>query len=364
MHECEICGFQTGRLDAFKRHKNRKNPCSSFQNVTLFGGDVNHNVTLNSTNVTQKSPNVTLNSSNVTLGVSEAKKALQCDVCLKVFSSRAAKSRHKKNVMCEPHVVEAKVPAGEVSNVVCEPISPEKVIYDNTTCPYCEKKFSRLDSLKRHMISCHMRQSNGNITNNNNTTNNTTNNNNNITNFNNITINTINLNSYDNPSVDHVDMDVVKDLYYKTGRNLKKLIHEGVRKIWETNENNSFNIPSFLTSKKIKKSLFQRNETIQVYSDGDHRMLPANHVVDVVLQKAAAVCESHLRRHHYDDNVRGHAVLKHADVLEGLAIEYQETWDEDKKFRDGYKPFVQNALIECMLAASRKSYDSNTCEEE
>ena len=84
-------------------------------------------------------------------------------------------------------------------------------------------------------------------------------------------------------------------------------------------------------------------------------MLPANHVVDVVLQKAAAVCESHLRRHHYDDNVRGHAVLKHADVLEGLAIEYQETWDEDKKFRDGYKPFVQNALIECMLASTRRA---------
>ena len=64
-------------------------------------------------------------------------------------------------------------------------------------------------------------------------------------------------------------------------------------------------------------------------------MRPANHVVDVVLQKSAQVCESYLRQHHYDDNASGVAVLKHADVLEGLAVEYQETWDEDKRFRDG-----------------------------
>lgn len=91
-----------------------------------------------------------------------------------------------------------------------------------------------------------------------------------------------------------------------------------------------------------------------MYADGTHRMLPANHVVDVVLQKSAQVCESYLRQHHYDDNASGVAVLKHADVLEGLAVEYQETWDEDKRFRDGYKPFVQSALIECMLLGMKK----------
>ena len=336
MHVCEKCGFQTGRLDAFKRHLNRKKPCKNVtkcnENVTKF----EENVTKCNENVTKCNENVTKCNENVTVS-----KANFCEICEIVFKNRQAKYRHKKKAICEP------------PPVVCEPVAATEAETtsehdndDRTTCPYCEKVFSRVDNLKRHLTSCQMQHSTGNITNN--TTNNTTNN---------ITINnTIHLNSYDNPSVDHVDMDVIKELYYKTGRNLKKLIHEGVRKIWEMKGNNTFNVPSFVSSRKIQKSLFQRNEPMQVYSDGDHRMLPANHVVDVVLQKAAAVCESHLRRHHYDDNVRGHAVLKHADVLEGLAIEYQETWDEDKKFRDGYKPFVQNALIECMLAAEKSRY--------
>ena len=344
MYCCEVCGFETGRLANFKRHKSRKKPCKK-------SGDVNPYVNLLSQNVNLLSQNVNPDHQIVNPKVRSEntdpeqtnKPKYSCEICGKTFNTRQGKSKHKKNVNCQ--------------TPVCKPIFPEKVIYDSTTCPYCQKEFSRVDSLKRHMTSCHMRHSTGNITNNNTTNNNnSTTNNNNITN--NITINNnIQLNSFDNPSVDHVDMDVIKELYYKTGRNLKKLIHEGVRKIWEISENNTFNIPSFSSSKTIKKSLFQRNETLQVYSDGDHRMLPANHVVDVVLQKAAAVCESHLRRHHYDDNVHGHAVLKHADVLEGLAIEYQETWDEDKKFRDGYKPFVQNALIECILASTRKSHE-------
>ena len=373
MYCCEVCGFETGRLANFERHLNRKTPCKKKISVVPNDGFVVPCVVSNDGFVVPNREFVVPNEGQVVPSVvpddlsklKTQKKIYNCEICGLNFANRQNRYRHVKRGKCKP------------PPVVCHPIVDtsellmQEEIDENTTCPYCEKVFSREDNLRRHMKSCHMRHTAGNITNNNTTTtNNTTNNNttnNNTTNNNNInhiTINNIHLNSFDNPSVDHVDMDVIKELYYKTGRNLKKLIHEGVKKIWETNENNSFNVPSFSCSKKIKQSLFQRNETLQVYSDGDHRMLPANHVVDVVLQKAAAVCESHLRRHHYDDNVRGHAVLKHADVLEGLAIEYQETWDEDKKFRDGYKPFVQNALIECMLAASRKSYDSNTCEEE
>ena len=46
----------------------------------------------------------------VTLAITS--KALQCDKCLKIFSSRAAKSRHKKNVKCKP------------SETVCQPVEP------------------------------------------------------------------------------------------------------------------------------------------------------------------------------------------------------------------------------------------------
>ena len=346
MYCCEVCGFETGRLANFKRHKSRKKPCKK-------SGDVNPYVNLLSQNVNLLSQNVNLLSQNVnpdhqivnpkvrsenTDPEQTNKPKYSCETCGKTFNTRQGKSKHKKNVDCQ-------------TTLICEPIVPERVTCDSTTCPYCEKVFSREDNLKRHMTSCAMKNFGGKTIYNTTNTNNTTTNNNNSHNNNSTNI-TINLNSYDNPSVDHVDMDVIKELYYKNGRNLKKLIHEGVRRIWEKRENNTFNLP-FSSSKKIKKSLFQRNETLQVYSDGDHRMLPANHVVDVILQKAAAVCESHLRRHYYDDNVRGHAVLKHADVLEELAIEYQESWDEDKKFRDGYKPFVENALIECMLSADK-----------
>ena len=352
MYQCEVCGFETGRLANFNRHLNRKNPCSSFQNVTLFGGDVTHNVTQNSSNVTQNSSNVTqnssnvtLNSSNVTLGVSEAKKALQCEVCLKVFSSRAAKSRHKKNVMCKASVVEAKVPAGEVR-------------IGSFTCVHCDMQFTRSDNLKRHEAVCGGNQSRTKITHNHHssTTNNTTTN----TNCNN-TINNyvVNFNSYDKPGLDHVTMDAVKDLYLSNGRNLKKLIHAGVRKIWNTRENNSFKLP--FGQMGNGHNIFRYNKTIGVFSDGEERLLPADHVVDVVLQKAAEVCESSLRMHYNNESIPGHAVLKHADVLEELAITYQEVWDNDKNFRSDFKPFVRTAILECILAADTSEKMGTKC---
>jgi len=35
-------------------------------------------------------------------------------------------------------------------------------------------------------------------------------------------------------------------------------------------------------------------------------------------------------------------------VLEELACNFREVWDDDKVFRSGYKPFVRTALLECM----------------
>ena len=341
MHECERCGFKTSRLDTFKRHMNRKKPCKKHEDVTPVLEKVNINP--------QK---VNVNPQKVTLEVNPelipdpAKKALQCEVCLKIFSSRPAKSRHKRNIDCYP------------PPVLCEPVSAEAETPslplqeepdDSTTCPYCEKEFSRVDNLKRHMVRCSLKQSGGNINNttNNNINNNTTNN----TNCHNTTNNiTIHYNSYDRPSIDHVTKEHVKDLYLGNNRNLKKLIYAGVCEIWKKKENNSFKLPFQKKNGKVKvpKKIFRDNEPVEVYADGKERLFPADHVVEVVLQKAAEVCESYLRQHYNEETIPGRGVLIHADVLEELACNFQEVWDDDKSFRSGYKPFVRTALIECM----------------
>ena len=353
MYTCETCGFETVRLANFQRHVNRKIPCKNVQERNAFRPkrnvfDQKRNVF--GQNVTENGPKRNGFSENVTVP-----KGNFCEVCEKSFTNRQAKYRHKLKNNCEP-------PSIICQPVLIEALSSSRSIHElestkmkeDKTCPFCNEVFSRADNLKRHLAKCDVTNSRSIITthnhyNNNHNTTTTNNNDHSTTNI------TINVNSFDKPSVDHVNKELITQLYYKAGRNLKKLIHEGVRTIWEREENNSFKLPFSTTRKKISDSLFRNNETLEVYSDGNHRMLPANHVVDVVLQKSAQVCESYLRQHHYDDDVPGVAVLKHADVLEGLAIEYQETWDEDKRFRDGYKPFVQSALIECMLLAAERA---------
>ena len=357
MHECERCGFKTSRLDTFKRHMNRKKPCKKHEDVTPVLEKVNINpqkVNVNPQKVNVNPQKVNVNPKKVTLEVNPelipdpAKKALQCEVCLKIFSSRPAKSRHKRNidcypppVLCEPVAAEAETPS--------LPLQEEPD--DSTTCPYCEKEFSRVDNLKRHMVRCSLKQSGGNINNttNNNINNNTTNNNN--TNCHNTTNNiTINYNSYDKPCIDHVTKDHVKELYLGNNRNLKKLIYAGVCEIWKTKENNSFKLPFQKKNGKVKvpKKIFRDNEPVEVYADGKESLFPADHVVEVVLQKAAEVIESYLRQHYNEETIIGRGVLKHADVLEELACNFREVWDDDKAFRSGYKPFVRTALLECM----------------
>ena len=99
---------------------------------------------------------------------------------------------------------------------------------------------------------------------------------------------------------------------------------------------------------KVPKKLFRDNEPVEVYADGKERLFPADHVVEVVLQKAAEVCESFLRQHYNEETIAGRGVLKHADVLEELACNFREVWDDDKAFRSGYKPFARTALLECI----------------
>ena len=354
MHECEKCGFKTSRLDTFKRHLNRKNPCKVVNptggnvnpnggNVNLIGGNVNLIGGNVNPNVNPVNPDLQDNS------IPNATSKFSCENCGKIFTTRQAKSRHKKNVNCKPPpAVCQPVVVDEVEKL--SPLQYEEEPDDSTTCPYCEKLFSRVDSLKRHMVRCKFKYSGG-TTNNNTTNNNINNTTNNNTNSHNTTNNyTINYNSYDRPSIDHVTKEHVKDLYLGNNRNLKKLIYAGVCEIWKKKENNSFKLPFQKKNGKVKvpKKLFLDNEPVEVYSDGKERLFPADHVVEVVLQKAAEVCESYLRQHYNEETILGRGVLKHADVLEELACNFQEVWDDDKAFRSGYKPFVRTALLECM----------------
>ena len=273
---------------------------------------------------------------------------LQCETCLKVFSSSGAKSRHKKNVKC------VKPP-----ETVCQPVEPvvtptqQYPVTKHTAgggciCSYCKKEFSRIDNLTRHLMGCRVKRlsdagdiSVANAPTNNTTINNTTNTNCHNTNItNNITIN---YRSFDKPCIDHIDSDIVKSLYLDNNRNLKRMIKAGVNRIWQTPENNTFELPF-----KDKPKGLPNSEIMKVHCDGEDQYFPAHHVVDVLLHRCATVCESFLRQHYYDESIPGTGVLKHANVLEELAIEFQETWDEDSTFRNEYKPFVRSAILECL----------------
>ena len=159
MHTCEICGFQTGRLDAFKRHMNRKKTCQIAEKTTLDA----EKTTLDAEKTTLFAEKTTLYPTfseatsfpckdcgrsfttryNFKVHVSKCKgntNPLQCDVCMKVFSSSGAKSRHKKNVQC--------VPPPEV----CEPIIEEPVsqsVTNNETINELEEKVRRLERRMR-----------------------------------------------------------------------------------------------------------------------------------------------------------------------------------------------------------------------
>ena len=67
-------------------------------------------------------------------------------------------------------------------------------------------------------------------------------------------------------------------------------------------------------------------------------MLPANHVVDVVLQKQ--LCESYCSSI-TTTTMPGRGGVEARRRFGGIGGRISETWDEDKRFRDGYKPFAR-----------------------
>ena len=354
--ECPFCEYTSNRKYNLQSHMNRKHPIVDIENVHEKAENVNEkseNVTKKAENVNEKSENVT----EILANVNEEKEIVNenneprysCAVCHKVFSTRQGKYQHmKKKYKCKP-------PAA----TVCQPVEPvvtptqqypvtKHTAVGGCICSYCKKEFSRVDNLTRHLMGCRVKRlsdagdiSVANAPANNTTINNTTNTNCHNTNItNNITIN---YRSFDKPCIDHIDSDIVKSLYLDNNRNLKRMIKAGVNRIWQTPENNTFELPF-----KDKPKGLPNSEIMKVHCDGEDQYFPAHHVVDVLLHRCATVCESFLRQHYYDESIPGTGVLKHANVLEELAIEFQETWDEDSTFRNEYKPFVRSAILECL----------------
>ena len=272
MHECERCGFKTSRLHGFKRHLNRKNPCKS---VTVCNGNGHKQKA-----VCKLSPELIPDPS---------KKATQCEVCLKIFSSRPAKSRHKKNVNCKP-------PAA-----VCQPIVP----------PVATSKLEKqVCELQEEILMLKTRK-NG------------------------------------------FTESVKKRAASKQGWNCNlcdcKLPYnyqvDHIQAVCLGGKNDISNAQALC---KPCHQMKTKLDALQLKFRKEQRLFPADHVVEVVLQKSAEVMESYLRQHHNEETIVGTGVLKHANVLEELACDFQEVWDDDKVFRSLYKPFVRTALLECM----------------
>jgi len=331
MYKCKICDFETCRLANLERHNNRKTPCQPVENVVpILEKVLPHPEDMTVPNVGND---------------------FVCETCGKCFANRQNEHRHKKSGKCIPGEVSEEntsPPTASVSYDASAVISAVKV----NTCAYCKNTFSRADCLNRHLPKCGLKQlyeaGTVNITKNNNNNTYTYATADNSTHNHNSTKNDVAIvyKSYDKPFIDHIDSEMVKKLYLGNERNLKKMMKECVKRIWQDiPENNCFKLPFH----GKRKDPLQPCDIIRVYCDGEVQLFPVHHVINVILQKCAHVCERYLRQHYYEETIPGRACLMHANVLEELALEPQEVWENDHKNRSAYHPFVKSALLECIL---------------
>ena len=138
IYECKHCGYTTNRQLNLIRHENRKNPCKKTTNGGGESGDESlpivttqlHLVDTSLPIVTNLLPDVLDSQLNMTnsetskLTCNKCNKEVnrkdnlkrheekckglkpnQCDICLKIFTSRHGKYKHKKNVICQPPTI-------------------------------------------------------------------------------------------------------------------------------------------------------------------------------------------------------------------------------------------------------------------
>lgn len=139
--------------------------------------------------------------------------------------------------------------------------------------------------------------------------------------------------SVEAPYVDHIDRDLIKDLYLSNDRSVKKLINETIRKIYgDFRSNNSFRFPMGVKS-----------NAIEVFSNERYQLLPLQDVLQTVLQQTSALCELYLRSHYQNKTIMGITCLIHANILKELSSNNELS----HKKKDEYYPFVKAAIIEC-----------------
>ena len=93
MYECATCGYQTKRKWSIDYHNNRKTPCKP-KNVISNVVNVKDNK--------NKLENVSNNVNVFDANTVKKKDSLSCPICLRRFTTRQAKSQHKKIVKCKP----------------------------------------------------------------------------------------------------------------------------------------------------------------------------------------------------------------------------------------------------------------------
>ena len=300
-HICKTCGYSTNRISNFKDHINRKKPCNPKKVESI-----------NDT-VSQIPP----------------------------------KSHINGEIPPKSHINE------EILHT--NPPDPNNSAQEDkiNVCKYCDKSFSRIDSLKRHLYTCNAKKAtasedngevkelreeikklrtalteketghqviNNYITNNNDnsTTTNTTN-------------NVINLNNFDSPSLDHITSKMIGELYLKADRELPRMIGNAVRKIYKIPENDT-----------IKIKYGNQAGFAEVRQDDETRILPVSDVLETVLSQASTLCSKELMKCCGPDMIPGPNVVNHAQELSVLHWGFVP---ETHAKRQGYFKFVKSALL-------------------
>ena len=300
---CEHCGYKTNRKWSFDYHINRKKPCKSKEKESI----------------------------NDTVSQIPPKSHINGEI--------------PPNFHTNGEILHTNSP--DPNNSAQE----DKI----NVCKYCDKSFSRIDSLKRHLYTCKAKKAtasedngevkelreeikklktalteketghrviNNYITNNNDnsTTTNTTN-------------NVINLNNFDSPSLDHITAKMIGEMYLKADRELPRMIGNAVRKIYKLPENDT-----------IKIKYGNQAGFAEVRQNDETRILPVSDVLETVLSQTSTMCGKELQKCCGNDagQIPGPNVVNHVNELSVLHWGFVP---ETHAQRQGYFKYVKSALM-------------------
>ena len=219
-------------------------------------------------------------------------------------------------------------------------------------CKFCNKTFSRSDSLKRHLTTCKTKKDsktenelnlkavermqeeidklksalaqkegpqviNNYITNNDNSTN---------------TNNIIHYNNFDSPSLSHITPQMIGEMYLKSDRELPRMIGHAVRKIYKEQPEND----------TIRFKYGNQAGFAEVRQDDETRILPVSDVLETVLSKTSTLCGKELQKCCGPNMIPGPGVANHAQELSVLHWGFVP---ETQAKRQGFFKFVKSALL-------------------